>query len=173
MHFHYRCKEMTKIKMPVPTCLKGGISQNLMPETTGSKAMRALCCRRAFRISRPRLPEMVNIVSRKLRAERGRMSVRQIQNLMPQQSTADSSLIHCLMDHGHLFPLVIYLEQRDSHLQRLLKVSGQILSLYSLAQDTLLLEPCAKSLCQLVPGSYVNLRHSLLGNYNELQWGQH
>lgn len=94
------------------------------------------------------------------------MSVRRIQNLMPQQSTADSSLIHGLMDDGHLFPLVVDLEQRDSLLQRLLKISGRILSLHSLAQDTLLLEPCAKSLHQLVPGSYVNLRHSLLSHFN-------
>lgn len=94
------------------------------------------------------------------------MSVCQIKNLMLQQSIADSSLIHCLMDNGHLFPLMVNLEQQDSLLQELLKVSGQILSLHSLAQDTLLLEPCAKSLYQLVPGSYLNLRHLLLSNFN-------
>ena len=51
MHFHYRCQEMMKIKMPVQTCLKEEIPQNLVPETMGSKAMRALCFRGTLRIS--------------------------------------------------------------------------------------------------------------------------
>lgn len=84
---------------------------------------------------------------------------------MPLRSTADAKAIERKLQSGVLFPSVVGSE-RDGLLSRLLTVSGRILTLYSLAQDTLFLEPCAKILHQLTPLPLHDLRGSLLVGFN-------
>ncbi|KAA8647895.1 uncharacterized protein ATNIH1004_006597 [Aspergillus tanneri] len=93
-------------------------------------------------------------------------SVRYVQNLMPQQSSADGKFITHLIAKGRLFPSLKEPEQRDGLLRKLVAIPGRILSLYSLAQDTLLLESCANSLQCLVPGGFKDLRYALLSRFS-------
>ncbi|THC88352.1 hypothetical protein EYZ11_012198 [Aspergillus tanneri] len=93
-------------------------------------------------------------------------SVRHVQNLMPQQSSADGRFVTHLMAEGCLFPSLKEPEHRDDLLRKLVAVPGRILSLHSLAQDTLLLESCATSLQCLVPGGFKDLRYALLMGYS-------
>ncbi|KAB8226960.1 uncharacterized protein BDW43DRAFT_317277 [Aspergillus alliaceus] len=88
-------------------------------------------------------------------------SVRLVENLMPE-STADKQLIESLMDNGTLFPSLGDENIRKSVLQRLLETKGRILSLHSLVQDTLFIQPCAKALRQLVPPAFLDLRDALM-----------
>ncbi|KAL4772407.1 hypothetical protein BDW60DRAFT_187162, partial [Aspergillus nidulans var. acristatus] len=92
-------------------------------------------------------------------------SVRSVRNLMPQDLGADCRTITQQMQNGKLFPLVTGVE-RERLLDRLLTSSGRILTLFSLAQDTLFLEPCAKALQQLVHPKFEDLRSALLNEFS-------
>lgn len=83
---------------------------------------------------------------------------------MPQDSSADSWFITQLMQDGVLFPLVTG-QERSSLQDRLLESPGRLLTLFSLAQDTLFLEPCAKVLQQLVPPRVDDLKSALLKGF--------
>ncbi|KAF5856225.1 hypothetical protein ETB97_007678 [Aspergillus alliaceus] len=88
-------------------------------------------------------------------------SVRFVENLMPE-STADKQLIESLMDNGTFSPSLGDENIRKSVLQCLLETKGRILSLHSLVQDTLFIQPCAKALLQLVPPAFLDLRDALM-----------
>ncbi|GFG16600.1 conserved hypothetical protein, partial [Aspergillus lentulus] len=94
------------------------------------------------------------------------LSVRRIENLAPQQSSTDRSVLQDTMDNGILFPHMLGSEPRDNLLNGLLSIPGRILSLRSLVQDTLLWHPCAQALKQLVPGRCNDLRHALLSRFH-------
>ncbi|KAL3459613.1 hypothetical protein BJX64DRAFT_264634 [Aspergillus heterothallicus] len=89
-------------------------------------------------------------------------SVKLIENLVPQMSSIDRDTVISMMETGILFPSLYDQDARTSLLSRLLNLSGRILSLYSLVQDTLLWHPCAQALRQLVPGPCRDLRRALL-----------
>jgi hypothetical protein len=65
-------------------------------------------------------------------------SVYLLGNLMPLLSARDCSEVTQLMDNGTLFPDVTDGTARDNLLHKLTKVRGRILTIYSLAQNTLL-----------------------------------
>ncbi|GFF96225.1 conserved hypothetical protein, partial [Aspergillus udagawae] len=94
------------------------------------------------------------------------VSVRRIENLMPQQSNTDRDVLKDMIEHGILFPQVADSEAREYLLNGLLGIRGRILSLRSLVQDTLLWHPCAQAIKQLVPGRCDNLRHALLPRFH-------
>ncbi|THC89080.1 hypothetical protein EYZ11_011469 [Aspergillus tanneri] len=66
------------------------------------------------------------------------------------------------MDRGKLFPSVTDGDRRTTILNHLLSTNGRILSLRSLLQDTLVLEPCAKALQQLVNPGCKDLKNALI-----------
>ncbi|KAE8396862.1 hypothetical protein BDV37DRAFT_289914 [Aspergillus pseudonomiae] len=92
-------------------------------------------------------------------------SVRLVENLMPE-SNADQRHIVTLMDQSVLFPSVVDGSDRAKLLSGLLDIKGRILSLRSLIQDTLLLEPCAKALQRLVPSKSKDVRDALMRRFD-------
>ncbi|KAH3301496.1 hypothetical protein KXV19_009030 [Aspergillus fumigatus] len=92
-------------------------------------------------------------------------SVRLLENRMPQMRD-DANFINMLMNAGELFPSVADESHRATLLSSLLDRKGRILSLYSLVQDTLILQPCAKSLKKLVQPGCKDLRDALMRSFN-------
>jgi hypothetical protein len=84
---------------------------------------------------------------------------------MPQMRE-DANFITMLMNAGELFPSVADESHRATLLSSLLDRKGRILSLYSLVQDTLILQPCAKSLKSLVQPGCKDLRDALMRSFN-------
>ncbi|KAF7166680.1 hypothetical protein CNMCM6106_002396 [Aspergillus hiratsukae] len=94
------------------------------------------------------------------------MSVRLVENLVPQQSCTDRNEVRDTMENGILFPHVVGSTARENLLNGLLGIHGRILSLHSLVQDSLLWHPCAQAIKQLVPGRCDDLRHALLPRFH-------
>ncbi|KAF7177423.1 hypothetical protein CNMCM7691_005628 [Aspergillus felis] len=94
------------------------------------------------------------------------MSVRLVENLVPQQSCTDRNEVRDTMENGILFPHVADSKARENLLNGLLGIHGRILSLHSLVQDSLLWHPCAQAIKQLVPGRCDDLRHALLHRFH-------
>ncbi|KAH2461410.1 hypothetical protein KXW54_004011 [Aspergillus fumigatus] len=84
---------------------------------------------------------------------------------MPQMRE-DANFITMLMNAGELFPSAADESHRATLLSSLLDRKGRILSLYSLVQDTLILQPCAKSLKRLVQPGCKDLRDALMRSFN-------
>lgn len=78
----------------------------------------------------------------------------------------DANFITLLMNAGELFPSVADENRRATLLSSLLDRKGRILSLHSLVQDTLILQPCAKSLKRLVQPGCKDLRDALMRSFN-------
>ncbi|KAG2421578.1 hypothetical protein HFD88_005553 [Aspergillus terreus] len=99
-------------------------------------------------------------------------SVHLLGNLMPLLSARDSSEVTQLMDDGTLFPDVTDGTARDNLLRKLTNVRGRILTIHSLAQDTLLWHSCAKALRQLVPKRGTDLRHTIMTQFagSGIEW---
>jgi hypothetical protein len=98
-------------------------------------------------------------------------SVKLIENLVPGMSSMDRDEVISMMKKGALFPSLYDQKARTSLLSRLLNLSGRILSLYSLIQDTLLWHACAQALRQLVPGHCGDLRRALLLQFRGISEG--
>ncbi|PWY96042.1 hypothetical protein BO94DRAFT_601220 [Aspergillus sclerotioniger CBS 115572] len=81
-------------------------------------------------------------------------SVRQIEGLMPTISLQDQKTIRKLVDSGDLFPLITDQEERKTLCNRLLCVSGRILSLQTLVDDTCYLDYPARILRTLLPTGF-------------------
>ncbi|GFF59604.1 conserved hypothetical protein [Aspergillus lentulus] len=92
-------------------------------------------------------------------------SVRLLENRMPQMRE-DANFITLLINGGELFPSVASESRRNTLLSSLLGRKGRILSLHSLVQDTLIFQPCAKSLRRLVQPRCKDLRDALMRSFN-------
>lgn len=102
-------------------------------------------------------------------------SVQLIEGLMPQTSLSDRSRLRHLVDKREIFGMITGVQERDFMRERLLSISGRIISLNTMVQDTLFLEEPAKALRRLCPrfnGSFRNaIRHrwAAVGAQRELE----
>ncbi|QSS61740.1 hypothetical protein I7I51_03917 [Histoplasma capsulatum] len=93
-------------------------------------------------------------------------SVHLLEGLMPAYSLVDQKRIQDLMNNREIFPALIDSERRSKVLERLLQVSGRILSLHTFSQDLLFLELPSKALRGLLPKTFKgSVRNALLKKY--------
>jgi hypothetical protein len=78
-------------------------------------------------------------------------TVHSLELMAPIHSTRDKSTITAAIEAGELFPNVRDRVVRASILDRILRVQGRILSLFSFFKDTKYLEPCATIMKELLP----------------------
>lgn len=101
------------------------------------------------------------------------MSVHLVEGLIPQSSLRDRSRISELVDSGQLFALVTGASDRKAMRDRLLSTLGRIISLHTLAQDTLYLEKSAKALRCLCPPKFKgSFRHTMRRQWSMVGTGR-
>ncbi|EER41730.1 conserved hypothetical protein [Histoplasma capsulatum H143] len=93
-------------------------------------------------------------------------SVHLLEGLMPAYSLADQKRIQDLMNNREIFPALIDSERRSKVLERLLQISGRILSLHTFSQDWLFLELPSKALRGLLPKTFKgSVKNALLKKF--------
>ena len=93
-------------------------------------------------------------------------SVHLVEGLMPQTSLSDRRRIIGLVESHQIFALVTGVNEREALQDRLLSTPGRIISLNTLAQDSLFLEDPARALRCLCPQFTGSLRKVMLRQWN-------
>lgn len=93
-------------------------------------------------------------------------SVHLVEGLMPQTSLSDRRRIISLVESHQIFALVTGVNEREALQDRLLSTPGRIISLNTLAQDSLFLDDPARALRCLCPQFTGSLRKVMLRQWN-------
>ncbi|OQN95174.1 hypothetical protein B0A48_18792 [Cryoendolithus antarcticus] len=89
------------------------------------------------------------------------LTVESLQGLAPRWSSADAQRIERLVDDKHFFPGISRDIVRNSELPNIKGVATAIPSLFTFFEDIKYLEPCARIMRLLLPGSTTNARNGL------------